>query len=293
VDDLGTHTVGADGMRCEYLHITRAGGRRVTAQNPRFDSPHQRMISSFEILAAHGEYQTHYLDLEKMDGRTKLLFSNSAQPINGIAKRGNDLIVGVGEYDALQWHMFRNGAIAEPVDRPAGFVSTHFKNDDLALESAGAELTLSQNGDRWKTYAGDALICRGKSKAGEEGLFSWTPPRQAKFITASNLEQFVASYDGKWCVGILDDTVVRLDLCTGKTFGCGFAKETTSVPGHIFPASIGSSLKKSISRKGTLTNIAFLMPQQERRCALREILSRLRTRWAGCNRRRCTPTRSG
>ena len=87
VDDLVTHATGVDGRMDEYVHITRAGGRRVTAQNPAFNSPHERLINYFQDLAARGDCQTHYLKLEKMDARTSLLFSDRVRHINGIGKR--------------------------------------------------------------------------------------------------------------------------------------------------------------------------------------------------------------
>ena len=167
---------------------------------------------------------------------------------------------------------FFETATAEPVDKPAAFVSTQFPYDDLVPDSAGVELSLPRKDERWKSYAGDTLVCRGKPKSGNDATFGWTKPNPARFITASNVSELVGDYDGKWCVGMLDDVVVRLWNCPPERSLAAIFPKPGIVPRHIFRRSI-SSCRHHDPRMESL-NITFLMPQRERRCILSGTSSR-------------------
>ena len=247
VDDLPQLYTGViDGTDYSYLHLNRAGGRRISLPNVgesgTAGSPHYRLKSLFQYLADGGPYATSYPKLQQAIPGMRIVFSDVSRSIDAVVRQGQQVCVGFGAFNKLSWRVLRDGKIAEAAPRPAGFVPTFRQYGDVPTEFS---LQTPNEENRWKAMVGDAVICTGifsekvdlgngsyttRDKKDSGGLFRWEKPQLPQRISKLAVSSPVATYDGKWVVVTGDKALVRIELSTAKAFDCDLPAGRTYVP---------------------------------------------------------------
>ncbi len=210
-----------DGEFNEYLHFTRAGGRRVIMHNPGADatagSPHFRLVMLFRHLADAAPLETHYFQIERVVPTVRVLYTDTGKSIGGLWKADNRLLVRVGEiWKDGPWHVFRDGKIAETAAAPFEFVTVDpVQGDDHADDFYPAS---HSDDNRWKAVAGGEVIIASETVGGfqKKGLFRWRKPNPPQRITELSTGDPVATYDGKFAVASVGKDLVSVEISSGR-----------------------------------------------------------------------------
>lgn len=246
VDDLGplSQTV-VDGMQYEYVHLTKAQGRRVFMNNPGASdsggSVYDRLCRSFHKLLRNAPLTIEYPDLAKLPGFEVLIadtrfyvlnyWKNGAEGrlrIYPTRDRGSaalaystvgsaNVISHVPRADVPRWVSIKNGKI-ETADCPAGFPSED-------PHSVVPEKFQKDNEDRqppglWALTQGSATYRAGEFQ-GTQGFWKFEPGKEPKLLAADVYSPAVSD-DGKWAIlaknngsSVQTFALVRMNLASG------------------------------------------------------------------------------
>ncbi|MDX2033453.1 MAG: hypothetical protein SF339_22445 [Blastocatellia bacterium] len=233
-------------VACEYLRLTRDGGRRILLSDlrpaPRRDPTlHEELAGLFHRLGHSGEYRTRYAIEEKIPG-VEVLFADGDQYVEGICGEGTELRIRVREArkesDELhplrrarqggeaQWRVFNGAQPGSVVDPPR---ACRMIESLPVLQGANGPLVLMA-----PTRVGDAVVFT--SIGPEPAVWIARPGADPVRIAEGALNFPILTPDGQWLVGnrlgetTTGSNLVRRDMKTGREFPVEVADSPEAVP---------------------------------------------------------------
>ena len=231
VDDLPPlNTIVFDGMQYEYVHLTRAGGRRVFMNNPgtgTAGTAYDLLTQGFLKLASEGKFEVRHALQDAIAG-ARLVLSEENHPVQAVWKNGQDMRVFVDATskrpDAVaSWHAIKQDRVAEAVGQPDACPILGEEDD---IPESAPELRNGLNHPRWQVMAGQYAIRAGVDYyqgARIGGLWRCRKGQQPAKICDNAFARPVVTPDGKWAVASRSDAgwaeirpLIRVDLASGE-----------------------------------------------------------------------------
>lgn len=231
VDDLARLETGTiDGDHYQYVHVTRAGGRRVNMNNPGTGdsalTTYDRLVRLFARLGRAGEPRLRYAMLDAVPGAA-VAFAHPAVRVTAAWAEpdgGGDLRVWAGlGYDAPAWRRVSGGKLGGPVEAPpgwaVGWLGTHDERQRLWDYPPGL-VRLHDEAPRWAATTADGRVVLAASTAhGQRArLWVWRRGADPQPLTPEgrSFGQPVLSADGRWVIATEGARVVRIRLPDGR-----------------------------------------------------------------------------
>jgi hypothetical protein len=231
----------ADGLQVEFVHITRAGGRRVFMNNPGMakDSPHNKVCEAFSALLRRPGLVLHYALAKRRSG-LEILAADPHWAVSAVRKVGTELMValsGVEQSARSERNPPATSLLKVPFPPPgrgrrtwAAWPSLVPVSRERQLAAAIAEDELPKgfrisdwlNRHRWASRRGGVRYLVGEAD-GSAGLWRLSPDGALAKITGGTLAMPILSADGRWIVAARADRgwaapnhLVRIDTMTGR-----------------------------------------------------------------------------
>ena len=243
IEEAGPLFLGDDdSVQYEYLHITKAGGRRVilggACEDDKDRSPHCRAYGSFKQLLGSGEMRPEYPMAGRVPG-FEILLAVPGVLVSNVWKEGQDTRVlalrlltpggrsGPAEFTILRtdgkepgWTAFSEGKLGSPVPAPPGFNTGNLKKsvppEMLVAEEAHYSRLLSAPGE---------ILYRVGSWNRKYGFWRLAGGRDPELLLEGNCAAPLITPDGRWAVVAKTDSswavpnyVVCLDLAKGTFY---------------------------------------------------------------------------
>ncbi|MCL2647376.1 MAG: hypothetical protein FWD61_10300, partial [Phycisphaerales bacterium] len=182
-----------DGIQYEYVHLTKAGGRRVFMNNPGVGASggtiYQEIAGQFRQWMHTGDFVTRYDLLDQVKGAEVLWMagekdSKKEQRLDTVWAKGDDVRVRIGK----EWRKLTNGKLQAAAEEPA----------ELNVEKGE-----TVRAERW-------------------GIIRYVPGQKPVTICEGDFDYSATTPDGKWVVTTQAFTnidlrsLVRVEVATGK-----------------------------------------------------------------------------
>lgn len=237
IEEAGPLFIGDDdAAQYEYLHVTKAGGRRVilggACEDDRDSSPHCRAFKSFKQLLGSEEMRPEYHSAGQVPG-FEILLAEPSVLVSGVWKDAQDTRVlaqrllaprggyGPAEFTILRtdgkdpgWTAFSKGKLGSPMPAPPGFETGDLKKgvppEMLVAEDAHFSRLLSAPGE---------VLYRVGTWNRTYGFWRLAGGRDPELLLEGNCAAPLITPDGRWAVIAKTDTswaapnyVVCIDL---------------------------------------------------------------------------------
>jgi hypothetical protein len=244
IEEAGPLFIGDDdNVQYEYLHITKAGGRRVVLGSAcggeKDSSPHCRAYGSFKRLLSSGKMRLDYHSAGQVPG-FEILLAVPGIYVSGVWKNARDTRVlaqrllapggrsgGPAEFTILHtdgkdpgWTAFSEGKLGSPAPPPPGFETGDLKKgvppEMFVAEEAHFSRLLSAPG---------GILYRVGTWNRKYGLWRLAGGRDPELLLEGNCAGPLITPDGRWAVVAKTDTnwavpnyIVRMDLARGESY---------------------------------------------------------------------------
>jgi len=243
IEEAGPLFIGDDDdVQYEYLHITKAGGRRVilggACEDDKDLSPHCRAYGSFKQLLGSGNMRLEYHSADQAPG-FEILLAVPGVWVSNVWKEGHDTRVlaqrlltpggyhGPAEFTILrtdgreaEWTAFSEGRLGSPASPPSGFAIGDLKKGVPPEMLVAEEVHISP----WLLNSGGILYRIGTWN-GKYGLWRLAGGRDPELLLEGNCAAPLITPDGRWAVVAKTDTswaapnyLVCLDLMKGTSY---------------------------------------------------------------------------